>query len=245
MQRSRADAEPGAPGDRSIERMASAAPAPARGPFGGAPRPGQSRLPLVLLALSAAALVAAQVLMPEALRPRAIVTSVAGMVAGIVAAGVVLQASRRPDAWASTRRYGLALVAIALVQAGFLVAALVGRQDGPYGRNGLPDLAIVGMGALLLPLFWSELRDHFPRGDRREVLADIVLLAAASGTLVYLIVRPDPPQPMVIWLSAVLWTAVVMTGVVAWTALAMWLPSRVHIGLSAFVTCLGVSGLAF
>ncbi|MFL5797226.1 MAG: ATP-binding protein [Actinomycetota bacterium] len=210
-----------------------------------AARPRPSRAPLALLALSAVALVSAQVLMPSGFRGRAVVTSSTGMVAGAVAAGVVLLASRRPDAWASARRYGLALVALVLAQAAFLVTAVVAPPHGPYGSTWLVDLAVVGMALLLLPLFWSELREHFPRGDRREVIADIVLLAAASGTLVYLLLRPDGPQPATTSASLVVWVGVVMTGVVAWTALAMWLPSPVHIGLSVFVACLGVSGLAF
>jgi len=230
-----------------MKRMPQAAPASRPGAVGAldAARPRPSRAPLGLLALSAVALVVAQVAMPSGVRARAIFSSAYGAMAAAVAAVVVLQAARRGDAWRSTRRYGKTLLALALAQAGFLVAALVKPPVGPFGPGALVDLIPVGVVLLMRPLLWFELRDHFPRGDRREVLADIMLLAVASATLVFVVLRPDTTHPAMITFSAGLWAGVVMTGVVAWTALAMWLPSPVHIGLSLFLGSLGVSGLAF
>jgi PAS domain S-box-containing protein len=245
MRKSSTGITTGSPAEVSVHVMAP----PAIGGPGQAPTaeppPPRSRVPLAALALSAVALIAAQILMPHGVGSRAVVASAIGALAAGVAAAVVLQSSRRRGAWRSTRRYGVALAALALVQAGFLVIALVRPPDGPFGRNALIGLGPLVIGGVLMPLFWSELREHFPRVDRPEVLANIVLLAAASGTLVYLVLRPDPPQPAMITLSCVLWAAVVMTGAVAWTALALWLPSPVHIGLALWMGSLSVAGLAF
>jgi PAS domain S-box-containing protein len=203
------------------------------------------RSPVALLGGAGLVLVAAHVFMPEDIAARAVVSAASGTLAAGIAAGVVLASARRPDAWASTRRFGLALLALALVQGAFLVVALVHPPDGPYGPSGLIDLAVLGIGALLVPLFRSELREHFPREDRRDVLADVVLLAAAGGTLVYLVMRPDSPPTPGVTLSVVVWTAVVMTGMIAWTALAAWLPSPVHIGLCLALASFGMAGLGF
>jgi PAS domain S-box-containing protein len=203
------------------------------------------RVPFLVLGLGAVVLVAAQFLMPDDIKGRAVVSAASGLIAAGIAAGVVLRAARRPDAWSSTRRFGLALLAIAIVQLAFLLLALFGSIDGSYGPSGLIDIAVLAIGGLLVPLFRSELSEHFPREDRRDVLADIVLLAAAGGTLVYLVMRPDGPQPAGLTLAVVVWTGVVMTGVVAWTALAMWLPSPVHVGLCLALASFGVAGLGF
>ena len=41
-----------------------------------------------------------------------------------------------------------------------------------------------------------RLMRHVPVEDRREVAADVVLISAAIGTIVYLLLRPgDMPQP--------------------------------------------------
>src|SRR6266511_3100739 len=207
MQRSPAGTSRGSPTERSMKRMPQAAPASRPGAVGAldAARPRPSRAPLGLLALSAVALVVAQVAMPSGVRARAIFSSAYGAMAAAVAAVVVLQAARRGDAWRSTRRYGKTLLALALVQAGFLVAALVKPPVGPFGPGALVDLIPVGVVLLMRPLLWFELRDHFPRGDRREVLADIMLLAVASATLVFVVLRPDTTHPAMITFSAGLW----------------------------------------
>jgi len=202
-----------------------------------------SRAPLALLAIGAVVLGTAHLLMPGDIGGRTIVASASGAFVAGVAALVVFRAARRPDAWSSTRRFGIALAALAVVQLVFLVVALVHPPTGPYGPSGLIDIAVLVVGGLLVPLFRSELAEHFPREDRRDVLADIVLLAAALGTLVYLVMRPDQPVSATVTFAVVVWTAVVMTGMIAWTALAMWLPSPVHIGLCLALAAFGAAGL--
>src|SRR5439155_24238055 len=95
-----------------------------------------------------------------------------------------------------------------------------------------------------VPLFASELREHFAPEDRREVLADVILLAVASGSIVYIAIRPGG-APLGVELSCALWAGAVMTAVIAWWALALWLPSPVHAGLALATATLGASGLAF
>src|SRR4051794_34679420 len=83
------------------------------------------RSPFLLLGLAGAVLVAAHVLMPADIAARALVSAASGTFATAVAAGVVLASARRPEAWSSARPFGLALLALALVQGGFLVVAVV------------------------------------------------------------------------------------------------------------------------
>jgi signal transduction histidine kinase len=245
MRRSTAGTSSESPGDRDVREPPSAASARHLDGLSYAARPTGSRVTFALLGGAAVVVVAAQLLLPTDIPSRAVIASAVGTLAVGVAAGVVLRSSRRADAWKATRRYGLALTALALVQAGFLVAAIVDPPTTPFGGSALVDLVPLALGILMRLLFWWELRDHFPRGDRREVLADIALLAVSSGTLVFLLIQSDAPQSMSLSLSAALWAGVVTTGVVAWTALAMWLPSPVHIGLALFLGCLGVAGVAF
>src|SRR4051794_17435555 len=119
MRRSAADTSPGPPGDHTIHPMPRAAPARPLGVVPDPAAPGRSRAPLALLGGTALAVLAAQALMPNGTQARTIVASAVGALAAGVAAGVALQASRRPDAWVATRRYGLALAAIALIHVGF------------------------------------------------------------------------------------------------------------------------------
>ena len=199
---------------------------------------------LALLAISAVAIVLVHVLRPAALGTRAIVVQATGTAAAAIAAGVILWAARREDAWSATRRYGIAVFSLALVQATFLAMAAVVPPSKPFGSNGLIDLALLAVGGLLVPLFASELREHFDREDWKEVLADVFLLAAASGTLVYLVVRPAGLPPSLAVASAI-WVGAVMIGVIAWGALALWLPSPVHVGLALAMAAFGVSALSF
>ncbi len=208
-------------------------------------RASPSPMPLALLAVGAVVLVVAHLRMPSDIASRAVISPASGAFATGIAAWVVFWCARRSDAWASTRRFGIALAALALVQVGFLVLAVVHSPTAAYGPSGWIDVAVIGMGILLVPLFRSELADHFPPEDRRDVLADVVLLAAALGTLVYLVMRPDQPVTPLVTASVIVWTAVVMTGMIAWTALAMWLPSPVHVGLCLALASFGAAGLGF
>src|SRR6266511_4015419 len=134
---------------------------------------------LALLAFGALIIVLAHVLQPAALGTRALVVQGSGTAAAAIAAGVILWSARRRDAWDATRRYGIAVFALALIQATFLAMAAVVPTSKPFGGDGLIDFALLAVGGLLAPLFASELREHFDREDWKEVLADVFLLAAA------------------------------------------------------------------
>ena len=209
------------------------------------PASRDSGLTLAVLAAAAAGLFLVHLLRPAPTGTRAVVIEAGGTAVMAVAAAVILRAARREGAWRATARYGVAVVALAIVQAAFLGMAIAAPPAAPYGRSGLIDLAVVGVGALLVPMFATELREHFAPEDRREVMADVLLLAVASGSIVYLTIRPGGNPPVGVELSCALWAGVVMSAVVAWWALALWLPSLVHVGLALAVATLGASGLAF
>src|SRR6266511_4400523 len=197
---------------------------------------------LALLAFGALIIVLAHVLQPAALGTRALVVQGSGTAAAAIAAGVILWSARRRDAWDATRRYGIAVFALALIQATFLAMAAVVPTSKPFGGDGLIDFALLAVGGLLAPLFASELREHFDREDWKEVLADVFLLAAASGTLVFLVIRPEG-LPLSLAAAGAIWAGAVMIGVIAWGALALWLPSPVHVGLALAMAAFGVAAL--
>src|SRR6266508_321275 len=199
---------------------------------------------LALLAFGALIIVLAHVLQPAALGTRTLVVQGSGTAAAAIAAGVILWSARRRDAWDATRRYGIAVFALALIQATFLAMAAVVPTSKPFGGDGLIDFALLAVGGLLAPLFASELREHFDREDWKEVLADVFLLAAASGTLVYLVIRPEG-LPLSLAAAGAIWACAVMIAVIAWGALALWLPSPVHVGLALAMAAFGVSALSF
>ena len=56
---------------------------------------------------------------------------------------------------------------------------------GPY------DVGFLAAGVLFLIAVAIEFREHVPREDRREIVADVALLTAAIGTMLFLSLRPD------------------------------------------------------
>src|SRR5205085_2320861 len=73
---------------------------------------------------------------------------------------------------------------------------------------------------------------HFRREDRREGVADIVLIAAAVGGMVFLVLQQSGRHDVGGDLSCVVFATAVVAPV-AWGAVSVWAPSRTHIGLLA------------
>jgi len=99
------------------------------------PPPVRTRGAFTLLGLTALGLLAVYLVMPQDLRARTLLSSAAGTIVAAVAAAVVLRASGRQDAWASTRKFGWALIVLAVVEAGFFAVPIVrppiGSLSGP------------------------------------------------------------------------------------------------------------------
>jgi PAS domain S-box-containing protein len=158
----------------------------------------------------------------------------------VVAAVAIFGRLRRPGAWHSTLWIGIAVTGLAAVTLLFLVREMTTDVAGARGYEA-GFLLICGL--FLIPV-WIELRDHLPRTDRREIVADVALLSVAIGGILYLVLRPsDAGSTELIW-SAI--TALVVASLLgAYGALALWLPTRSHVGLLAAIAILDVGLLAF
>jgi signal transduction histidine kinase len=196
-------------------------------------------------AIVAVGLIAAYALIPADPRGRSVVSNAAQMVVGLLSGVAMLRASRRPGAWRGTWAFGMAGLLIALVNGVFLAQDLSG--GALTQQPGIGDVLFLALGVLILLPFREELREHFDEEDRREVAADVALVATAAGALVYLLVRPDPGagiSPAAL-LSSVIFATSTVVGFTAWGALTLWVPSPIHGGIFAVMALMSGAGIQF
>src|SRR5947207_6893278 len=115
---------------------------------------------LLLLAGTGAAVVAGYTVWPQGLQARALLSHGSGAVIALLAAVMIMRASRRPGAWRPSFAAGLALLGIGLVQIAALVAVMVKPPTGPYGGGILVDAPYAVVAVLLLLLYRAELAEH-------------------------------------------------------------------------------------
>jgi PAS domain S-box-containing protein len=195
----------------------------------------------VVLALALGGIAIVYAVAPEL--PRRTAGLASGMLAGaaLLAAVGMFARARGPAAWRSTRSFGVALLALAAVGASFVQHDLVGAT----GRSGY-DLAFLGTAFLFLVPAAIEYREHLAPTDRRALVADAALIAAALGSALYLYLRqPGPGGSAEQALSSAVAAVIVASTLGAYTALVLWLPSRPH--LAQLVAIAGLAGgtLAF
>jgi PAS domain S-box-containing protein len=200
-----------------------------------------SRLAPTLLLLAGAGVVATYATTGERVRsvaglPHAVVSG-----ACLLSAIVILLRSRRPDGWRSATWLGLGCLGLAAVNAAFLVAEING--GAPTGPTRY-DAAFVVVGAFFLAAAGAEFRGHVARDDRREIAADVALLSAAIGTMLFLYLR-GPAAPDVSTASAAEFALLVATAFSSFGALALWLPKAAHLGMFAAATGICSAVLTF
>jgi len=161
----------------------------------------------------------------------------------LLSAIVILLRSRHPDAWRSAPSLGLGIAAIAVVSATFLVTDATGSEPprlGPY------DVGFLAAGVLFLIAVGIEFREHVAREDRREIAADVALLSAAIGTMLFLTLRPDSTADPASAASSAEFALIIASGASAYGALALARPNVAHLGmfLAACGMCVGVYGFA-
>jgi PAS domain S-box-containing protein len=164
-----------------------------------------------------------------------------GMLAGasLLASLAVFARSRRPGPWRSTRSFGLALLALAAVGAAFVQHDIADVA----GRSGY-DLTFLVTAFLFLVPAAIEYREHLAPTDRRELVADAALIAAAVGSALYLYLR-EPGGSAEQAVSSAAAAIVVASTLAAYTALVLWLPSRPHLAQLVAVAGLAGGTLAF
>jgi len=164
------------------------------------------------------------------------------LVAGscLLSAIVILLRCRHKGAWRSAPSLGLGIAAIAVVSAGLLVTDATGSEPP---RLGLYDVGFLAAGVLFLIAVAIEFREHVAREDRREIVADVALLSAAIGTMLFLSLRPDSMADPA---RSAEFALIIASGASAYGALALARPNVAHLGMFLAVCgmCVGVHGFA-
>ncbi len=176
-----------------------------------------------VLVLAAGAIAIVYGVAPEL--PRRTDGLASGMLTGaaLLASLAAFARSRRPDAWRSARAFGLALLALAVVGALFVQHDL----SHAAGRSGY-DVGFLATAFLFLVPAAIEYREHLAPADRRELVADAALIAAAVGSAAYLYLR-EPGGSAEQAVSSAAAASVIASTLGAYAALVLWLPSRPHL----------------
>jgi PAS domain S-box-containing protein len=140
----------------------------------------------------------------------------------------------------SSRTVAFTLLLGAAVIALVFVSGLGGSSSGP----GFADLLFL---LPLVPLsagFRSEIRNHVPAGDRRELATDAALIVSAMMAAGYVLIRP---VDAIAGESASAVTFALLSGflVATYPALAIWVPTRAHVARAVVFAALGGAVLAF
>jgi PAS domain S-box-containing protein len=167
------------------------------------------------------------------------------LVAGscLLSAIVILLRCRHKGAWRSAPSLGLGFAAIAVVSAGLLVTDATGSEPP---RLGMYDVGFLAAGVLFLIAVAIEFREHVAREDRREIVADVALLTAAIGTMLFLSLRPDSTADALRAAPSAEFALIIASGASAYGALALARPNVAHLGMFLAVCgmCVGVHGFA-
>src|SRR5919198_46315 len=162
-------------------------------------------------------------------------------VACLVATIVIARRKSDTEEWRSARFLAFGTLSLAGIAMLFAVQDL--RREVDLGPNGFELLFVLVALVFLVPI-GIEYTDHFVRDDRREIGADVALISAALGTILFLVIRPENPDARIA-MSAAVFAAIAAGGIAAYGALALWVPSTAHVGQFVVVSAFSVSVLVF
>src|SRR5262245_15885021 len=156
----------------------------------------------------------------------------------LLSAVVILLRVHRGDAWRSAPSLGVGILGLALVSLTLLITDATGSENA---RLSVYDVAFLAVGALFLVAVAIEFREHVPREDRREIAADVSLLSAAIGTMLFLYLR-DLTASEPTSAGAAEFALLVAAGFAAFGALALARPNASHFGMFVAICamCAGV-----
>ncbi len=187
-----------------------------------------ARREIIPLALAGSVFVLTYVLAPDDPGVRKLVSDVALFGVAALSTAVILRRARMPKAWEGTLPFGVAMGVMALAKAIELWNDL-GKGTGRAG--GTSDLLFLVIGAILIFPARVQFRDHFVREDRREISADVALIATAMISVVYLLIRPEGAnQELAALLWSALFAATAAVAITSFIALTLWVPSPSHFG---------------
>jgi PAS domain S-box-containing protein len=202
-----------------------------------------SRRLLVPAALVAAfgIVAGAYLLLPVPMRRTAGLSDATAAAACLSAGALMLMRRRAGGSWRTT---GFLALGTALLGVGFALLALydvLGKMDrGPS----LYDTLLLFVAIVFLVPVAIEFGDHFAKEDRREIGADVALISASLGTILYLAVRPEDAGAAE-QVSAAVFALMASTSVSAYGALALWVPSIPHVGQFVVVGSFAAGLIAF
>jgi PAS domain S-box-containing protein len=198
------------------------------------PSPRHTRAVVALAAVAAACLLALFTVEPGT----ATFAVMRGFASGIalLAAGGVIVWYGSGSTWPGARALGT----------GFIVAGAAGIAFGAIGliseqvfQPHVLDMVLLGLIVPFLVAAQKEFAAHFDPPYRREVIADVTVLALSLTAIAYVAIKPIEASPDAA-VSAITYAILGSTITAIVGALALWMPSRAHVLL--FV---GLGALAF
>lgn len=183
---------------------------------------------LWFLALCAGLFLLSWAMAPDSARARDAFSEISLALVTLASGGTMLASVRTKGSWEGILPYAVAMLALC----GAKIIDLIADIGAPtVTTNRSTDLVFLIMGALFLIPARLQFHDHFTKEDRREIAADVALIAAALIAIVYLLLRPSNPTQEV---AALIWSAIFASTAVAaitsFAALALWLPTARHVG---------------
>src|SRR3990170_963078 len=183
---------------------------------------------LGILAAAAASLAAVYISTPESFPTRSLLSDTCLFAAGLLSAIVILQRARKPGAWEGTLPFGVAMLAMAVAKALDFVNDLF---EPTVRARQATDLFFLIIGALFLIPAWIQFREHFRKEDRREIAADVALIAVARIGVVYLLLRRvGETQQLASLIWSGIFAATAAAALTAYIALVLWVPTPSHMG---------------
>ena len=187
------------------------------------PSPRHTRTVVVLAAVAVACLLALLVADPGT----SAFAVVRGFATGIalLTAGGIITAAAPGSSWPGARALGVALMVAGAAAVAFGCVGLI--SDLAFE----PHLADVILLALLVPFLAAakqEFAAHFDPPYRREVIADVTVLAFSLSAIAYVAIKPIDASPAAA-ISAITYAILGSTIVAIFGALALWVPSRAHV----------------
>jgi PAS domain S-box-containing protein len=123
----------------------------------------------------------------------------------------------------------------------FGVAGLISdRAFAPH----VADIVLLGLLAPFLAAAQKEFAAHFDGPYRREVIADVTVLALSLSAIAYVFVKPIDASPEAA-VSAITYAILGSTIIAIFGALALWTPSRAHVLLFVGLAVLAIATVAF
>lgn len=165
---------------------------------------------------------------PTGVRARDIFSEASLALVAFVSGGLMFRSVRAKRSWEGVLPYAVAMFSLGMAK---LIDLTADASAPTMGTNRSTDLVFLIIGALFLIPARLQFNAHFSKEDRREIAADVALIAAALIAIVYLLLRPDDPNQRV---AALIWSAIFAStaaaAITSFSALALWLPTAKHVG---------------